>query len=87
MDLEFAQMFGAAELFVEPKAFRAWLAMAKTKAAALANPSWSLIVLHDVGHVPQLEAPEDTARAVLDWFEADGHHAVQVATHRLPEPT
>lgn len=34
---EFAHLFGGGELFVEPKAFRAWLAQAKLKAAGLAG--------------------------------------------------
>jgi pimeloyl-ACP methyl ester carboxylesterase len=57
--------------------------IAVARAAARANPSWSLIVLPDIGHVPQLEAPHDTARAVLDWLDADGRRAVETATHRL----
>jgi pimeloyl-ACP methyl ester carboxylesterase len=35
---------------------------------AAANPSWRLEVGADVGHVPQLEAPEWTASVVLDWL-------------------
>lgn len=38
MEFELDQMFGAGQLFVEPRAFRAWLATAKTKAIALASP-------------------------------------------------
>jgi pimeloyl-ACP methyl ester carboxylesterase len=57
------------------------------RAAAVANPSWSLTVLRDIGHVPQLEAPQDTARAVFDWLDDDGRHAVDTATPRLPEKT
>jgi signal peptide peptidase SppA len=37
MRTEFEQMFGAGALFVEPKAFRAWLATAKVKAAGLTS--------------------------------------------------
>lgn len=37
MRSDFEQMFGGGELFVEPKAFRAWLAHAKAKAAALSS--------------------------------------------------
>ncbi len=37
MRSDFEQMFGAGELFVEPKAFRAWLATAKLKASGLAS--------------------------------------------------
>ncbi len=56
--------------------------VAVARAAAQANPSWSLKVLPDIGHVPQLEAPQDTARAVLDWLDADGSDAVLAATPR-----
>jgi pimeloyl-ACP methyl ester carboxylesterase len=37
-------------------------------AAARANPSWSLVVLPGVGHVPQLEAPAECAAAILRWL-------------------
>ena len=42
--------------------------VAVARAAARANPSWSLVVLPDVGHVPQLEVPQDTARAITEWL-------------------
>lgn len=42
------------------------------RAAARANPAWSLVVMPDVGHVPQLEAPEETARAITEWLAAVG---------------
>jgi pimeloyl-ACP methyl ester carboxylesterase len=54
--------------------------IAVARAAARANPSWSLRVLENIGHVPQLEAPQETARAVRDWLDADGRRAVEVAT-------
>ncbi len=37
MEFEFAQLFGRGELFVEPRAFRAWLAKAKVLAPTLAS--------------------------------------------------
>jgi pimeloyl-ACP methyl ester carboxylesterase len=46
--------------------------VAAARAAVRANPSWSLVVLPDVGHVPQLEAPRDTAAAILKWLEPTG---------------
>jgi pimeloyl-ACP methyl ester carboxylesterase len=38
------------------------------RAAARANPAWRLIEVPDVGHVPQLEAAADTARAITGWL-------------------
>jgi pimeloyl-ACP methyl ester carboxylesterase len=43
------------------------------------NPSWSLVVLPGVGHVPQLEAPKETAEAILDWLDHAGAPAVRAA--------
>jgi pimeloyl-ACP methyl ester carboxylesterase len=42
------------------------------RAAARANPAWELIVLEGIGHVPQLEAPHDVAKAIVNWLERDG---------------
>jgi pimeloyl-ACP methyl ester carboxylesterase len=38
-------------------------------AAASAHPAWSVEVLPGVGHLPQLEAPADCARAIRAWLE------------------
>jgi pimeloyl-ACP methyl ester carboxylesterase len=38
------------------------------RAAARANPAWTLIEVPDVGHVPQLEAAADAARAITSWL-------------------
>ncbi len=54
--------------------------LAAAKAAARQNPSWSLTVLRDLGHVPQLEAPKQTANAILDWLDSAGKPAVRAAT-------
>jgi pimeloyl-ACP methyl ester carboxylesterase len=35
-----------------------------------ANPTWQLAIADDVGHVPQLEAPEWTAGVMLQWLAA-----------------
>ncbi len=44
--------------------------------AVRVNPSWSLAVLRDVGHVPQLEAPLASAAIIGDWLrDADRHPA------------
>jgi pimeloyl-ACP methyl ester carboxylesterase len=42
------------------------------RAAARANPAWDLIIMPDVGHVPQLEAPRETANAVIAWLASVG---------------
>jgi pimeloyl-ACP methyl ester carboxylesterase len=38
------------------------------QSVARANPSWSLVVLPGVGHVPQLEAPQECAAAIIGWL-------------------
>jgi pimeloyl-ACP methyl ester carboxylesterase len=53
--------------------------VAASRAAARQYPSWQLVVLPNVGHVPQLEAPDDTARAILDWLGSTGSDAAQAA--------
>lgn len=42
------------------------------RAAARANPEWALVVMSDVGHVPQLEAPRETADAITAWLRSAG---------------
>jgi pimeloyl-ACP methyl ester carboxylesterase len=55
--------------------------VAAARAVARANPSWSFVVLPDVGHVPQLEAPQATAGAIRDWLDSTaGRRAA------IPEP-
>jgi pimeloyl-ACP methyl ester carboxylesterase len=49
------------------------------RTAARANPRWRFEVAADIGHVPQLEAPEWTARQILDWLATDGAPAVRAA--------
>jgi pimeloyl-ACP methyl ester carboxylesterase len=49
-------------------------------AAARANPAWSLVVLPGVGHVPQLEAPRECAKAITEWLETAGRGAAESAT-------
>jgi len=41
------------------------------KRIAAANPSWRFEVADNIGHVPQLEAPDWTAQNVLDWMRAE----------------
>jgi pimeloyl-ACP methyl ester carboxylesterase len=53
--------------------------VAAARAAARANPCWSLREFGGVGHVPQLEAPRDTADAVLGWLGSAGLQAARAA--------
>jgi pimeloyl-ACP methyl ester carboxylesterase len=54
--------------------------VAASRAIARQQPSWSLVVLPDVGHVPQLEAPRETADAIVGWLESTGRPAAEAAT-------
>ncbi len=61
--------------------------VAAARAAARANPSWSLREFAGVGHVPQLEVPRDTADAVLGWLGSAGQRAARAArAARTPGP-
>ena len=53
--------------------------IAAARAAIRANPAWSLRELGGVGHVPQLEAPRDTADTVLGWLGSAGQQAASAA--------
>jgi pimeloyl-ACP methyl ester carboxylesterase len=53
--------------------------IAAARAAIRANPAWSLREFGGVGHVPQLEAPRDTADAVLGWLGSAGQRAATAA--------
>ena len=37
--------------------------------AAADNPKWDSVILHDVGHTPQLEDPEPVIRGVSRWLD------------------
>jgi pimeloyl-ACP methyl ester carboxylesterase len=50
---------------------------------AEANPAWRFEVAHDIGHVPQLEAPEWTLGHVLGWLADEGAVAALAAR---PDP-
>ena len=56
------------------------------RAAARAHPSWSLVELPGVGHVPQLEAPRECADAILGWLDAAGRTAAHDATPARTAP-
>jgi pimeloyl-ACP methyl ester carboxylesterase len=40
------------------------------RAVARANPEWTFSIAADVGHTPQLEVPDWTARQILAWLAA-----------------
>jgi pimeloyl-ACP methyl ester carboxylesterase len=58
--------------------------IAVARAAARANPAWTTIEMPRVGHVPQLEAPDDTASAIIGWLGAVGQSAAQTASPAAP---
>ena len=58
--------------------------IAVARAAARANPAWTMIEMPGVGHVPQLEAPDDTAAAITGWLGAHGLPAARAASPALP---
>ena len=43
------------------------------------RPDWTVEVLDDVGHVPQIEAPRETAALIRDWLAGDGRPALTAA--------
>lgn len=48
--------------------------------AAKAHPTWTFVALPDLGHVPQLEAPAETARVITAWLTGVGALAAKAAT-------
>jgi pimeloyl-ACP methyl ester carboxylesterase len=56
-----------------------------SRTMARQRPRWPLVVLPGVGHVPQLEAPAETAKAILDWLTSAGVGAALAATHPLAQ--
>ena len=53
--------------------------------AATANPKWDTEFLHDVGHTPQLEAPDAVIRAVERWL--DRHELGATVANNMTAPT
>src|SRR6185437_2567483 len=51
-------------------------------AAAKSHPGWELVVPPEVGHVPQLEDPEQTAAAFTSWPTGAGARAAERARPR-----
>jgi len=60
--------------------------VAAARAAARAHPSWSVVELPGVGHVPQLEVPRETTKLITEWLGSAGLRAAQAATGRPPAP-
>jgi pimeloyl-ACP methyl ester carboxylesterase len=58
--------------------------IAVARAAARANPAWTMIEIPGVGHVPQLEAPEDTASVIIGWLGTAGQPAARAASPASP---
>jgi pimeloyl-ACP methyl ester carboxylesterase len=57
--------------------------VAMARMAARAHPDWTLVVLPDVGHVPELESPRETAQAALAWLRGPGAPAARAAASGL----
>jgi pimeloyl-ACP methyl ester carboxylesterase len=53
--------------------------VAAAKMAAKAHPEWTFMVLPNLGHVPQLEAPAETASAIIAWLNGVGALAAKAA--------
>ena len=58
--------------------------LAAAKEAARANPHWRFEIAEDIGHVPQLEAPEWTTRQICDWLGSEGAAAAAATTGTRP---
>jgi pimeloyl-ACP methyl ester carboxylesterase len=58
--------------------------IAAARAAARANPAWSVREFPGVGHVPQLEVPQQTADAILAWLGSAGQRAARTAQPPAP---
>ena len=52
------------------------------RSVARSHPAWELVVLPDVGHIPELEAPVETANAITAWFAGAGAAAAEAARPR-----
>lgn len=43
--------------------------VAAARTAAAANPKWDTVILHDIGHTPQLEYPDAVIHSVSRWLD------------------
>lgn len=55
------------------------VSLASAQEAAATHPDWRFEVARDIGHVPQLEAPDWTVGMIRDWMATDGLAAVESA--------
>ena len=53
--------------------------VAAARMVARAHPEWSLVVLPGVGHVPQLEVPQECATEIREWLGPGGRGATAAA--------
>ena len=58
--------------------------LAAARATARLNPTWKLVELPDIGHVPQLETPQKTATEILHWLDSAGEPAARAAATGPP---
>jgi pimeloyl-ACP methyl ester carboxylesterase len=56
--------------------------LAAARDLAARNPGWRFVVARDVGHVPQLEAPEWTVAQIRDWLGTDAADAADRTRRR-----
>ena len=54
--------------------------LAATRAIAKTRPEWTIHVFEEIGHVPQLEDPENWLAAVHEWLDGAGRAAVAISS-------
>jgi pimeloyl-ACP methyl ester carboxylesterase len=54
------------------------------RSAARTHPGWTLVELPGVGHVPQLEAPDECEQAITAWLADGGRLALAAASRPGP---
>jgi len=57
---------------------------AAAEVVATVRPDWTFRTIPDAGHTPQLEKPEETADAILEWLDGAGAAALRRATTVTP---
>ena len=60
--------------------------VAAARMVARAHPEWSLVVLPGVGHVPQLEVPQECATEIREWLGPAGRGAAAAAAAATAPP-